>query len=95
MDGAKLDEAERVRWRRQARDWLRADLAAWAKALESGSPADRVLVRKTLAQWQVHPDLAGLRESSAMDRLSADERTECLALWQAVGHLLGCAREIQ
>ena len=30
----KLDEAERTRWRRQARDWLRADLAAWAKTLD-------------------------------------------------------------
>ena len=36
-DGAKLDEAERARWRRQARDWLRADLAVWALTLDSGS----------------------------------------------------------
>jgi serine/threonine-protein kinase len=94
-DGAKLDEAERARWRRQARDWLRADLAAWATTLDIGSPAARALVRKTLAQWQVDPDLTGLRESSAMDKLSTDERTECLALWQAVGELLGRAREVR
>jgi eukaryotic-like serine/threonine-protein kinase len=52
-----------------------------------------VLVRKMLTQWQVDPDLAGLRESSAMDKLSTDERKECLALWQAVGNLLRRARE--
>jgi serine/threonine-protein kinase len=92
-DGSKLDAAERARWRRQARDWLRADLAAWAKTLDGGSPAARTLVRKALAQWQVHPDFTGLRESSAMDKLPADERSECLALWQAVGDLLKRARE--
>jgi serine/threonine-protein kinase len=92
-DGARLNEAERVRWRRQARDWLRADLTAWATALDSGSPADRALIRKMLAQWQADPDLPGLRESSAMDNLPTDERTECLVLWQAVGDLLGRARE--
>ena len=94
-DGTKLDEAARALWRRQARDWLRADLVAWAATLDGGSPAARTLVRKTLAQWQVHPDLTGLREASARDKLSPDERTECLALWQAVGDLLRRAREGQ
>jgi tetratricopeptide (TPR) repeat protein len=87
-DEARLDESERTRWRRQAREWLRADLAAHATTLDSGSPADYALVRKTVARWQADPDLAGLRESSAMANLPADERTECLALWQAVGNLL-------
>jgi tetratricopeptide (TPR) repeat protein len=92
-DGAKLDEAERTRWLRQARDWLRADLAAWAMTLDRGSPADRALVRETVAHWQADSDLAGLRESSAMADLPADERIECLALWQAVGNLLRRALE--
>jgi serine/threonine-protein kinase len=92
-DGARLSEAERTHWRKQARAWLRADLAVWAKTLDSGSRAARVRVRNLLAQWQVDPDLAGLRESSAMDKLSTDERKECLALWQAVGNLLRRAQE--
>ena len=87
-DGAKLEAAERAHWRRQALDWLRADLAAWAMTLDKGSPADRALVRKTVAQWQADPDLVGLREPSAIGKLPTDERTECLALWQAVGDLL-------
>ena len=33
-DAAKLDDAERARLRRQALDWLRADLAAWGQLLE-------------------------------------------------------------
>jgi serine/threonine-protein kinase len=92
-DGARLSEAERMRWRKQARAWLRADLAVWAGTLEGGSRAARVFVRKLLAHWQVDPALAGLREASALDGLSQDERQECLALWQAVGDLLGRVQE--
>jgi tetratricopeptide (TPR) repeat protein len=34
QDAAKLDDAERARLRRQALDWLRADLAAWGALLD-------------------------------------------------------------
>jgi serine/threonine-protein kinase len=94
-DGARLDEAERARWRRQARDWLRADLAACAMPIDRGSPADVALVRRMLTQWQADPDLAGLRDTTAMDQWPADERKECLQLWHAVGELLEGAREKQ
>jgi hypothetical protein len=46
-----------------------------------------------LARWQVHPDLAGLLEPSAIETLPTDERSECLALWQAVDTVLTRARE--
>src|SRR5262249_32610993 len=92
-DGARLSEAERTRWRKQARAWLRADLAVWAKTLDGGSRSARVLVRTLFEHWQVDPELAGLREASATDRLSADERKECVALWQEVGNLLRRAQE--
>jgi len=39
--GAKLSEAQRARWRKQARQWLQTDLAAWPKNWDSGPPADR------------------------------------------------------
>jgi serine/threonine-protein kinase len=93
LDGAKLDAAERAGWRRQARDWLQGDLALGSKLLDRGSSADRLLVRKMLARWQADPDLAGLRDSTAMDKWPSDERKECLALWRAAGDLLGRARE--
>jgi serine/threonine-protein kinase len=94
-DGAKLDEAQRSRWRRQASDWLRAELAVCATALDNGPPAVRAQVRRMLAKWRLDPDLAGLCESNALDQLPADERKEYLALWQAVGELLGRARADQ
>jgi serine/threonine-protein kinase len=92
-DGARLSEAERTRWRKQARDWLRADLAVWARTLDSGSRGASVLVRSMLTHWQAGPDLAGLREPSALDKLSTDERKECLALWKEVAGVLHRTRK--
>jgi serine/threonine-protein kinase len=87
-DGAKLSEAERTHWRKQARVWLQADLAGWTRTMDRGSRAARDLVRKMIEYWQVDPDLAGLREPEALAKLSADERKSCLALWQEVATML-------
>jgi serine/threonine-protein kinase len=86
--GAGLSAAERAHWRKQARAWLAADLAVWAGALDSGSRAARVQVRKLLTRWRTDPDLAGLRAAGALARLSADERKEWLALWKRVSTVL-------
>src|SRR5262249_35727570 len=94
QDAGGLSEAERARWLKQARDWLRADLAACGKKLDSGAAADHALVWKTLTHWQVNPDLAGLREVGAIDKLPADERNECIALWQEVENLLQRAKAV-
>jgi serine/threonine-protein kinase len=83
-----LSEAERAPWRKQARAWLQADLAAWTKMMTSDSPADRDLAKKTLNRWQVDPDLAGIRERSALEPFSKEEREECLALWREVTAVL-------
>jgi len=91
-DGAKLSEEERTRWRKQAREWLQADLAAWAKTLDSGSRTGPDLAKKMLTLWKADPDLAGLREPSALEKLSADERKECLAVWNEVGAMLNRAQ---
>ena len=40
-DDPPLDDAAKARWRKQAIDWLKADLAAWSKILESGPPQAR------------------------------------------------------
>ena len=84
-DGATLSAAERTRWRWQARHWLRADLAQWARSLDSGYEVDHSLAKKMLTRWRVEPDLAGLFEPNAPEELSADERRDYLALWHEVG----------
>jgi serine/threonine-protein kinase len=94
-DGAELGAAERTRWRKQARDWLQADLAMWSRTLDGGSRAARVLVGRLLTRWQADPDLAGLREPSAIGRWSVDERKECLALWKEVGLVLERTQDLK
>ena len=87
-DAAGLSRGERARWRKQARAWLRADLALWGKTLDSGSEQDLALARRMLTHWQVEPDLAGIRDLKALDEASAEERNECFALWDEVGAVL-------
>jgi serine/threonine-protein kinase len=87
-DGAELNEAERTRWRKQARQWLRAELVAWARMLDSDSPVARNLAKRMLTLWLDEPDLAGLRDPAQLERLAEDERKDSLALWAEVGAVL-------
>ena len=92
-DGAKLDHLERIRLRRQALDWLRADLALCTKQLKGGAPADRAEAQKGLRHWQKGPDLAGIRDQAALAKLPAEERAACVKLWADVAELLKRAEE--
>jgi serine/threonine-protein kinase len=94
-DGATLGEADRARWRGQARDWLRADLSVWARTLESGPEADRLLVRRRLAHLWADPDLAGLFGHDALDKLPPAERQECRTLWGEVDALIRRAQALK
>jgi serine/threonine-protein kinase len=83
----KLSTAEQVRWREQARQWLRADLAFWNKVV-TGDAAMKKQAHKQLTHWQGDPDLKGLREPSALDKFPPAERQECNSLWTDVDALL-------
>jgi serine/threonine-protein kinase len=91
-DTADLDEPGRARWRKQALEWLRADLKAWAKWLEGADAADRAAVRKALQRWQSDPNLAGLRDA-ALEKLPEAERATWHAFWADVVALLKRAPE--
>jgi eukaryotic-like serine/threonine-protein kinase len=92
-DATGLGQAERRRWRDQAREWLKADLLARVQALDFGPTAARAGILKALTRWWEEPDLACVREPGELEKLNADERKEYEALWQAVGHLLSRAEE--
>ena len=62
---ADLDDAQRVRLRGQALEWLRADLTACSKLLESSPPETRQTIVQTLSHWQKDTGLAGLRDGGA------------------------------
>jgi tetratricopeptide (TPR) repeat protein len=86
-DAGKLDK-ERARLRKQALDWLRADLTAWAKRLESGGPAGRAEVQTRLKHWQGDRNLAGIRDKAALEKLPEEERKAFAQLWADVAALL-------
>jgi tetratricopeptide (TPR) repeat protein len=88
IDAGQLDEKDRARWRKQALEWLRADLETYRHLLESGRPRDRQLVRQRLEGWQGDHDLAGLRDLAAMVRLPGEEQEACKQLWAEVQALL-------
>jgi tetratricopeptide (TPR) repeat protein len=48
QDDPPLDEPTKARWRKQAIDWLKADLAAWSKLLMKDPAANRETISKTL-----------------------------------------------
>jgi eukaryotic-like serine/threonine-protein kinase len=83
-DSAKLDDAERSRLRRQALDWLRADLALRTKQLETGEPAEHALALRNLRHWQQDTDLAGIRDAEALAKLPEDEVKAFTQLWAEV-----------
>jgi serine/threonine-protein kinase len=91
-DKPPLDEPEKARWREQALDWLRADLARWTKQSEIGTPEMKSLVGQKLQNWKADSDLAGIRDEMALKALPEDERKACRALWAEVDDLLAKAR---
>jgi serine/threonine-protein kinase len=91
-DDPPLDGATKARWRKQAHDWLKADLAAWSKILASGPPRARQLIAQTLQHWKADTDLAGIRDQAALAKLPAAEQNASRALWSEVDALLAKAR---
>jgi eukaryotic-like serine/threonine-protein kinase len=88
LDAPPLDEKAKARWRHQALDWLRADLAYWAKQAEKGSPEAKALVNKTLQHWKAEIDLNCVRDEKELINLAEPERIEWRALWTDVAVLL-------
>jgi tetratricopeptide (TPR) repeat protein len=91
QDATHLDEQEEARLRRQALDWLRAELAGWTKQARDDRPQDRVAVQQALRTWQRSADLAGVRDPAALARLPTAEREAWQQLWQEVADVLARA----
>jgi tetratricopeptide (TPR) repeat protein len=85
---AKSTAQEAARWRKQALDWLRADLTAYGKLLKKSTAETRALVRQSLSHWRQDSDLSGIRAAAAVDSLPEEERASCRALWTDVEKLL-------
>jgi serine/threonine-protein kinase len=88
-DSRHVSSAQRSYWRRQALDWLRAELPLRTKLLAGGNQKDRLEVEKDLRQrWLHNPELAGVRDSTALAKLPAEEREGWQKLWSEVATAL-------
>jgi serine/threonine-protein kinase len=83
-----LGDAERTDWRARARKWLREELAARGAALARDFNKARDGVRQALTAWQTEPELAGIRDPAALEKLSPSEREDCRKLWDEVTTVL-------
>jgi tetratricopeptide (TPR) repeat protein len=90
-----LDDKEKMRWRKQALEWLRADLAARQKQLKNWWPGQADKARTALRHWQKDGDLAGLRDALALKKMSEEERQACQRLWTDVQALLKKAGDVR
>src|SRR6185369_16899910 len=75
-DAGTLDAKERARLRKQALDWLTADLTAWTRLFDKNQPQARPVIQQTLLHWQKDTDLAGVRDKAALEKLPPDERKQ-------------------
>jgi eukaryotic-like serine/threonine-protein kinase len=74
----------RAKWRRQAVEWLRADLAASTAIVNSGTSPQRAGVARRLSRWQVDPTLASIRDELALSSLPEAERRSLREFWDSV-----------
>jgi hypothetical protein len=80
-DAAGLNEASRAAFRRQALDWLRAELDA-RRLLEKDRPASLPGIDGCRSVGP--PEFTGVREPDAIGRLSEAERQAWQDLWAEV-----------
>jgi serine/threonine protein kinase/Tfp pilus assembly protein PilF len=89
QETGKLDDQERSRLRRQALDWLQADLKTRSQQLDQAKPEARPALLGILGHWLRDPDLEGLRDADSLARLPAEERAAWHKLWTDVRQRLG------
>jgi tRNA A-37 threonylcarbamoyl transferase component Bud32 len=81
-------EDARARFRQEARELLRAEVAAQAQRLSGASPAEAAAARQVLEGLRGLPVLAGVHDPAALADLPEPERQEWQAFWQEVEGLL-------
>ena len=87
-DAGKLEDKERARLRKQAWDWLWADLAAQRNLVRNSTPSVLERVQANLRRWQEDPDLAAVRDAASLEKLSPEERADWKKLWAEVDRIV-------
>jgi hypothetical protein len=92
-DAAKLDEQRQADFRKQALQWLQADLSAWNRLLENDPKLNGRTIEQMMRHWQQDADLADVRGSEALAKLPTTEREGWRTLWVDVENLRKKASE--
>ena len=80
------------RLRRQALDWLRADLEAWKRLLDKEPDKVRPIIVQQMRHWLADTDFAGVRGPQALAKLPEAERQPWQKLWDDVANTLARAQ---
>ncbi|MFO0953619.1 MAG: hypothetical protein U0835_21190 [Isosphaeraceae bacterium] len=87
IDEPPPDASAKAKLRNQALGWLKAELSAWARLVESRPPQAKSFVAQTLDHWKRDTDLAGVRDPQALEKLPEAERAAWRGLWGEVDAL--------
>jgi tetratricopeptide (TPR) repeat protein len=83
-EAAALGSKEKACLRRQALDWLRADLQGWRQLLTLQPEKARAEVRRRMQCWKQDPNFAGVRGMEALGQLPEAERLSWQTFWKEV-----------
>jgi tetratricopeptide (TPR) repeat protein/tRNA A-37 threonylcarbamoyl transferase component Bud32 len=92
-DDPAPDADERARLRRQALDWLRADLKVHVTGLAAADPKVKEAARYALRIWQANTNLSVVRDAAGLEALPDDERDAWRQLWADVAAALAPERK--
>ena len=87
-DVDKLQDEDRAKFRKQALDWLRADLTLCRKQNQSRNVKEAILLSEKLPQWQRNPNLAGVRDPKELAGLTKEEQEPWQQLWTDLAQLV-------
>ena len=86
-DSVGTSDAERLRCRQRALEWLRADLDQLSKRMGQ-SGATRTAARNLVSAWKTAPSLAPVRQAERIAKLPEAEQAGWTKLWREVDRLL-------
>ena len=87
-------ESDRPPLRRQARDWLQADLDTYTQQVKNGKSALIFQAADRLAHWQTDPDFIGVRDAKSLTKLPNPSKPSGASSGPNVDQLLKQARSL-
>ena len=87
-DQPPLNDAARAALRRQALEWLDADLAVASRIVVTGRSKATGAVHEMLQYWKADANLASIRGDEALAKIPETERAEWQLFWEEVDRLL-------